>query len=214
MTEPPTRDRGVSLVQLEGELMQAWSGHDRDELDARLQLLARRAAEGDDSSTEALLRFVHRSGAVRKVVSRYVAESEIDEVEQRTLIAVQKSVGRFEARSRFMTWLHSVAVNTALAHQRSLSRRRETAVETIPEVDLLGRISSLVVRRADLNAAAKSLTPDQRAALAMWDEGYSYEDIAERMCVPVGTVRSRISRARDRLRELTEARPEGEEASR
>ena len=51
--------------------------------------------------------------------------------------------------------------------------------------------------------AARSLTPDQREALTLWEEGYSYEDIASKVGVPVGTVRSRISRARERLRELT-----------
>ena len=63
----------------------------------------------------------------------------------------------------------------------------------------------MVVRRADLGEAIRSLPPEQRAVLRLWDEGHPYEDIAELTGVPVGTVRSRISRARQRLRELTTA---------
>ena len=191
------------MAAVEGELMRVWADHDKAELDAGLTHLAQQAGDGRTAAADLLLRFIQRSGAVRPIVGRYVPDSEVDDVEQKTLIAVQRSVGAFQARSRFMTWLHAVAVNTALAHQRARSRRWETAVEMVGTDDDSGRISSIVVRRADISAAAHSLTPEQRVALTLWDEGYSYEDIAVRVGAPVGTVRSRISRARERLRELT-----------
>ena len=119
-------------------------------------------------------------------------------------IAVQRSVASFRSRSRFTTWLHSVGVHTALAHERARMRRREVAVDTEPDGgDDSGRISSIVVRRADLEQATRSLTPEQRAALRLWEDGHAYDDIAARLDVPVGTVRSRISRARRHLREAT-----------
>jgi RNA polymerase sigma-70 factor, ECF subfamily len=194
----------AASATVEAELMRAWAAHEREELDAALTRLALHSGRGHDAATDLLLRFIHRSGAVRPIISRYVPPGEIDDVEQQTLIAVQRSVGTFQARSRFMTWLHSVGAHTALAHVRAITRRRELTMEEAPEPgDDSGRISSIVVRRADLDAAARTLAPEQRLVLRLWDEGCSYEEIAERVGTPVGTVRSRISRARQRLRELT-----------
>jgi RNA polymerase sigma-70 factor, ECF subfamily len=192
----------AAIATVETELMRAWAAHDRDELDAALTYLAQQSG-GRAAATDLLLRFIHRSGAVRPIIRRYVPPGEIDDVEQQTLIAVQRSVGSFQSRSRFMTWLHSVGAHTALAHVRGLSRRRELTMEEAPDGDDSGRFSSIVVRRADLDAAARTLAPEQRLALRLWDEGHSYEEIAARVGAPVGTVRSRISRARQRLRELT-----------
>jgi RNA polymerase sigma-70 factor (ECF subfamily) len=127
----------------------------------------------------------------------------MEDVEQKTLIALQRSVASFQGRSKFLTWLHSVAANTALAHQRAIGRRRDQPVASdVPEVES-ATISSVVARRADITAAARALPLEQRQALALWEAGYSYDDIAERLGVAVGTVRSRISRGRDRIRELT-----------
>jgi RNA polymerase sigma-70 factor (ECF subfamily) len=192
-----------ALATVEGELLRAWTTHERDELDQALTHLAQQAGTGRPAATEIVLRFVRRSGALRPTIGRYVPESEIDDVEQKTLIAVQRSVGSFQARSRFMTWLHSVGVNTALAHQRALSRRPELPDMLDSAESDAGRISSVVAQRADIGMAARSLTPEQRRALTLWEQGYSYEDIATSVGAPVGTVRSRISRARERLRELT-----------
>jgi RNA polymerase sigma-70 factor, ECF subfamily len=199
----PPRAKPATLASLEGELMRAWDHHEKESLERNLVDVARRAGEHDRAAMEVLLRFVQKSGAVRRAAVHYVPESELDDVEQRTLIAVERSVGNFEERSRFMTWLHSVAINTALAHRRSLSRRREQALDLDAGEAFPDRISSIVVRRTDLAVAVQALPPEQRTALLLWDEGYSYEDIAERVGVPVGTVRSRISRGRERLRELT-----------
>jgi RNA polymerase sigma-70 factor (ECF subfamily) len=187
------------------ELMRAWGARDKDELDALLSDIAHRAGAGNEPATEMLLRFVSRSGALRPIIARYVPDSEVDDVEQKTLIAVQRSIGSFQGRSRCMTWLHSVGVNTALAHQRTLSRRRELPQDSMAneDDDDDGRFSSVVAGRMDLDAAALSLPTEQRQVMALWNEGFSYEEIATRVGVPVGTVRSRISRARDRLRDLT-----------
>jgi RNA polymerase sigma-70 factor, ECF subfamily len=193
----------AALATVEGELLRAWTTRDKEELDAALTHLAQQAGEGHAGATEIVLRFVRQSGALRPIIGRYVPDSDIEDVEQQTLIAVQRSIGTFQERSRFMTWLHSVGVNTALAHQRAWYRRRELPAELDRGGDDASRISSIVAYRADLSMAARSLTPDQREALTLWEEGYSYEDIASKVGVPVGTVRSRISRARERLRELT-----------
>ena len=199
-----TAGNPAAMATVEAELLRAWTANERDELDVALCDLARRSGDGNAAATELLLRFIQRSGAVRPVVRRYVPPGEVDDVEQQTMIAVQRSVASFRSRSRFTTWLHSVGVHTALAHERARMRRREVAVDTEPDGgDDSGRISSIVVRRADLEQATRALTPEQREALRLWEDGHAYDDIAARLDVPVGTVRSRISRARRHLREAT-----------
>ncbi|QDV32438.1 sigma-70 family RNA polymerase sigma factor [Tautonia plasticadhaerens] len=140
------------------------------------------------------------------------AEDAQDLLQESFLRAYQK-LGRFRGGSSFYTWLYRLSVNLALSHRR---RRRGPArlSELGPEggagvdpPDDLGRSdptlpAELAERDAAIQAALDALAPDHRAVVVLKEfDGLRYEEIAATLGVPVGTVRSRLHRARRELRE-------------
>ena len=114
---------------------------------------------------------------------------------------------RLKKRDSFRAWFLQILRNEAYNTMRR--RRRLTPVEELPEgpapdADSAGRL--------DLKAALRELTEDQRTALLLQQEGYSLEEIGEALDVPVGTVKSRISRAKKTLRTILEDDHNGKEA--
>ena len=116
---------------------------------------------------------------------------------QEALIAVARGLSHYDGRARFTTWLYRVATNAALDEVRRRSRRPEpTEVPTdLPSPD--GSFESAVDARLDVDSALASLSPEFRAAVVLRDLcDLDYQEIADVLDVPVGTVRSRISRGR------------------
>lgn len=181
--------------------------------------LVQRAKNGDKSAFDMLVRkYQHRIAAV---VSRFVRDyAESQDVVQDSFIRAYKSLSGFRGDSQFYTWMYRIAVNTAKNHLASKKRRPSFDVElddaeTIdggiyiqnndtPEHELLRDEIAQVVSKA-----LQQLPEDIRQAITLREmEGLSYEEIADVMNTPVGTVRSRIFRAREaidaRLRPLYE----------
>ena len=173
--------------------------------------LVSRVQRGDMAAFDLLVRkYQHRVAAV---ISRYVADrSEVQDVAQETFLRAWRALGNFRGDAQFSTWLHRIAVNTAKNHLVSLNRRppasdidAEDAAQfesggrlrdhDTPERELLrDEIERTVLR------AVEALPEDLREAITMREaEGLSYEAIAERMDCPIGTVRSRIFRAREAI---------------
>jgi RNA polymerase sigma-70 factor, ECF subfamily len=175
------------------------------------QKLVVRAQRGEKTAFELLVRkYQHR---VAKLVSRYVRDrAEVEDVTQETFIKAYRAINGFRGDSAFYTWLYRIAVNTAKNYLESQGRRppgtdldaegaealaqgeplRDVAT---PERHLLTDEIAATVRRA-INA----LPPDLRMAITLREiEGLSYEEIAEVMECPIGTVRSRIFRAREAI---------------
>ncbi|BCY10623.1 hypothetical protein L3i22_057110 [Actinoplanes sp. L3-i22] len=122
--------------------------------------------------------------------------ADVDDAAQETLIAVARGIHTFEGRSRFSSWLHRVAVNAALEVLRRKTRAGVPADE-VPETGALRRMSSVAATRMDVENALNRLPEQYREALRLREfEQRSYEEIADLLHLPVGTVRSRISRAR------------------
>lgn len=120
---------------------------------------------------------------------------------QNALIAVARGIRRFDGRSAFTTWLYRVAMNAALDELRRRNRR-PIPVETLPEGHA-ATATDQVDARIDLDAALGSLPVDFRVAVVLRDLcDLDYAEIATVLDVPVGTVRSRISRGRDALAAL------------
>lgn len=166
-------------------------------LDGMLDELAGRAAGGDDAALEVLLELIHRLGLHRPAITALILDTAaVDDVAQLTLVAVERHIRSFQGRSKFRTWLHSVARNEALM---TLRRRADEPVEELPEAS--GRISSVVVGRLRIEALVDSLPEPYASTLRLQlFEGLDYEAIAHRLDVPLGTVRSRLAKAKDLFR--------------
>ena len=175
------------------------------------QQLVARVQKGDNRAFDLLvLKYQHK---IFGLISRYVRDTdEIQDVAQEAFIKAFRALPRFRGDSAFYTWLYRIAINTAKNYLVSRSRRppaRDIDVEDAeyyesasslknienPENALYGEELKQVV-----DSAIKELPEDLRTAVTLREfEGLSYEDIADVMDCPVGTVRSRIFRARESI---------------
>src|SRR5215212_9187927 len=183
--------------------------------------LVHRVQRGDKGAFDALvLKYQHK---VVKLVMRYVRNpAEAEDIAQEAFIKAYRALPQFRGDSAFYTWLYRIAINTA---KNAIVSRDRSPIEydldlQNPEesYDVQGRLKdsetpeALVMTeeiRTTVNTAIDALPEDLRTAIVLRElEGLSYEEIAATMECPVGTVRSRIFRAREaidhRLREVFE----------
>jgi len=188
---------GVAAADV--EIASARDAGDYARVDAALAPVVAEAAAGDQAALELLLRFIstHRlaQGAVRRLL---VDERDVDDAVQSTLVAVSRGIGSFEGRSRFTTWLFKVAEREAL----QVLRRNKNVAQPADD-DLSGltaevrRMSSVIASREMIRQAFDELDPKFREPVLLCDvEGLEYAAIAERLGVPLNTVRTRIMRGR------------------
>jgi len=183
--------------------------------------LVRRVQRGDKGAFDALvLKYQHK---LVKLVMRYVRNpAEAEDIAQEAFIKAYRALPQFRGDSAFYTWLYRIAINTAknavVARDRSPIDYDLDRHNTDESYDMQGRMKDsetpegLVLTdeiRSTVNAAIDALPEDLRTAIMLRElEGLSYEEIAAAMDCPVGTVRSRIFRAREaidrRLREVFE----------
>lgn len=171
-----------------------------------------RAQGGDKRAFDLLV--VKYQQKVAKLISRYMRDqSEVQDVTQDAFIKAYRALPGFRGDSAFFTWLYRIAINTARNWLASQGRRPSApnAIETedgetFNETDNLTDIStpeSMVASREiaeTVNAAIEELPEELRTAIVLREiEGMSYEDIAQSMDCPIGTVRSRIFRAREAI---------------
>ena len=173
--------------------------------------LVRRVQRGERGAFDLLvLRYQHK---VVKLVARLLRDpAEAEDVAQEAFVKAYRAIGSFRGDSAFYTWLYRIAVNTArntmasrqrrpLDYEADLNESEQTAVESrmrdtdTPEAAAL----SDEIHRT-VNRAVADLPEDLRTAIILREvEGLSYEEIANAMDCPVGTVRSRIFRAREAI---------------
>ncbi|WP_317929378.1 RNA polymerase sigma factor RpoE [Halioxenophilus sp. WMMB6] len=173
------------------------------------QQLVERVQKGDKRAFDLLvLKYQHK---IIAIVSRYIKDNaEVYDVVQEAFIKAYRALGNFRGDSAFYTWLYRIAINTAKNHLVSRGRRPPSSDVDIDEADYYDGSEPLrdiespegAMARDQLqevvNTAIASLPEDLRTALTLREmEGLSYEDIAAVMDCPVGTVRSRIFRARE-----------------
>lgn len=175
------------------------------------QELVERVQRGDKSAFDLLVRrHQHR---IANLISRYVYDqAEVADITQEVFIKAYRAIADFRGESAFYTWLYRIAINTAKNYLVSMGRQPSnsnieaeeaeqaegnTALRVIatPERSLLGReIVETVVK------AIQDLPEDLRTAITLRElDGLSYEEIAVAMECPIGTVRSRIFRAREAI---------------
>jgi RNA polymerase sigma-70 factor, ECF subfamily len=176
------------------------------------QLVAR-AQRGDRGAFDVLVRrYQHR---IVQLVERLVGEADALDVAQEAFIKAYRALGGFRGQSAFYTWLYRVAINTA--KNFLVARRRRPAAQDIDvsEAELFGHTGQMsdvdtpealalsAEIRDTVSRAIARLPEDLRQAITLRElDGLSYEEIAEVMACPIGTVRSRIFRARAAIDEV------------
>jgi RNA polymerase sigma-70 factor, ECF subfamily len=176
-------------------------------LDVVLDELAKRAAAGNDSATELILELVHRLKLARGAIAPIVSDpTAADDVAQSTLVTVERKISSYEGRSKFRTWLFTVARNEALMAVRP----RKSDAEPVAEPPAAAaRFSSIVAFRVSIEALVESLPDPYRETLKLQVfENLGYDAIAVRLGVPIGTVRSRLAKARQLLWDAMKAERE------
>ena len=181
------------------------------ERDVDAELVAR-VQRGDKRAFDLLVLKYQRK--IMRLLSRMIREpAEVEDVAQEAFIKAYRALPQFRGDSAFYTWLYRIAINTARNWQAANGRRPSTSSiietddnETFDQIDNLTDIStpeSLMASRQvvdTVNAAIDALPEDLRTAIVLREiEGLSYEDIAQTMNCPIGTVRSRIFRAREAI---------------
>ena len=173
--------------------------------------LVRRVQQGDSKAFDLLVRkYQHR---IVGLIGRYIADwSECQDVAQETFLRAYRAIGNFRGDAQFYTWLHRIAVNTAKNHLVSHNRRPPT--DDIDVEDAEQYASGMRLRDNDtperelmrqqleqtVMRAVEALPEELRVAITLREvDGLSYEEIATRMDCPIGTVRSRIFRAREAI---------------
>jgi len=175
------------------------------------QLLVERVQRGDKSAFDILVRkYQHK---VMNVISRYIKDhSEVQDVAQEAFIKAYRALPRFRGDSAFYTWMYRIAINTAKNYLVAQGRRLPNTDIDAQDAEQYDGESALkeyatpesLLRRDEIQSAVfrtiDQLPIDLKTAISLRElEGLSYEEIAEAMDCPVGTVRSRIFRARESL---------------
>jgi RNA polymerase sigma-70 factor (ECF subfamily) len=173
--------------------------------------LVRRVQSGERVGFDLLVdKYQHR---VAHLVARYVRDAtEVEDVTQEVFIKAYRGLANFRGESAFYTWLYRIAVNTAKNHAVAAGRRateqavdaheaeQYTAASPLREAATPEReLASDQIQQA-INATLEGLPAELRDALVLREmDGLTYEEIAAVMECPIGTVRSRIFRARDAI---------------
>jgi len=172
------------------------------------QVLVDRVLNGDKNAFNLLV--VRYQNKLAHLVSRYVLPSEVPDVVQETFIKAYRSLSSFKGESIFYTWLYRIAVNTAKNYLISQGRRPPSSdidaseaesydsAESLRDIDNPENLALSKEVGKVVFEAIEALPDDLKTAITLREiDGLSYEEIAEIMSTPVGTVRSRIFRARD-----------------
>ncbi|MES2562435.1 MAG: RNA polymerase sigma factor RpoE [Pseudomonadota bacterium] len=176
------------------------------------QQLVERAQRGDKHAYELLV--VKYQRKLQRLLSRFIRDStEVEDVTQEAFIKAYRALPSFRGDSAFYTWLYRIGINTAKNYLVAMGRRAPTTTDidaeeaesfedgdqlrdlNTPENEMMSRQVGDVV-----NQTLEALPEELRTAITLREiEGLSYEDIANIMNCPIGTVRSRIFRAREAI---------------
>lgn len=172
-------------------------------------LLVKRVQAGDQAAFNLLV--TRYQSRVVALIGRYINDyDEALDVAQESFVKAWRAIGKFRGDAQFYTWLYRIAINTAKNFLAARNRRAydnridihdsedpslEARIQDVDSPDAVaesGEVGSAVLR------AVEALPEDLRTAIVLREvEGMSYEDIADKMDCPIGTVRSRLFRARD-----------------
>jgi RNA polymerase sigma-70 factor, ECF subfamily len=173
--------------------------------------LVRRVQQGDRSAFDLLVvKYQHK---ILKLIMRYVRDSsEAMDVAQEAFLKAYRAAPSFRGDSAFYTWLYRIAINTAKNHLVAMARRpthfnldtqdpeQSEVLSDLHDLDTPEGFAQSDEIREAINRTIRNLPEELRTAILLREiEGMSYEEIAQTMECPVGTVRSRIFRAREAI---------------
>ncbi|MDR0440472.1 MAG: RNA polymerase sigma factor RpoE [Candidatus Accumulibacter sp.] len=189
------------------------------------RILVERAQKGDTQSFEQLVGKYQRK--LGRLLSRFIRDdAEVEDVAQEAFIKVYHALPTFRGESAFYTWLYRIGINTAKNHLVAKGRRVPTSTEfdtdeaesfedagNLHDINTPERLLQSKQIGQTIDAAMEALPEELRNAIVLREiEGLSYEEIATAMNCPIGTVRSRIFRAREavaeKLRPLLDTAPD------
>ena len=179
-------------------------------------MLVERAVAGDEKAFELLV--IKYQRRIQRLIGRMVRDVDlVEDIAQETFIRAYRALAQFRGEAQFYTWLYRIAVNTAKKALMDLKRNPTVSEnffksgdddETSPlENDLISSETPDAVLASKeiaemVNAVMEALPEELRQAITLREiEGLSYEEISEVMSCPIGTVRSRIFRAREAISE-------------
>lgn len=168
-----------------------------------------RASGGDSAAFNRLMEM--HEGRMYAVALRMCANREdAQDCLQEAMLRIYRAIGSFKGQSSFATWVYRITMNTCLDELRRKKNRQNTSLDSLLDmgwspVDESNAPEKQAMRsetRKVLDAAIASLPEDMRSAVVLRDiQGFSYDEIAAMLEINVGTIKSRISRGREKLRE-------------
>ena len=173
-------------------------------------LLLRRAQNGDAQAFDELMT-VHEKRIYALCLRMTGNREDALDCAQDAMLRVWRALGSYRKQASFSTWVYRVATNTCLDYLRKKKTRPSVSLDAMEDdgfspSDASGdpvQQSEAAARKRTLAAGIASLPPDMRAALVLRDvQGFSYEEVSDILDTPLGTVKSRINRAREKLRSI------------
>ena len=174
------------------------------------ELLLRRACKGDVQAFEELMQS-HESRIYAIVLRMMGNREDAQDCAQEAMVRIYRAMGSFKGQSALATWIYRITMNSCLDELRRRKARKVTSLDSLVDNgwsptdtgDTPEEHGLRVEKQNALNQAIQSLPDDMRAAIILRDvKGYSYDEIASILDANVGTIKSRISRGREKLREI------------
>ena len=178
--------------------------------------LIERASSGDPAAFNRLME-MHEKKMYAVALRMCGNREDAQDCLQEAMLRVYRAIGGFKGQSSFSTWLYRITMNTCLDELRRKKNKQSTSLDNLLEQgwspsDDEGTPEKHAVRaemRRELNQAIQELPEDMRSAVVLRDiQGFAYDEIAEMLETNVGTIKSRISRGREKLREILSKKPE------
>lgn len=172
--------------------------------------LIQRAAKGDGAAFSELMA-QHESRMYAVTLRMCANREDAQDCLQDAMLRIYRAIGSFKGQSAFSTWIYRITMNTCLDELRRRKSRSASSLDTLlesgwspaDEDDVPERHAIASEQRRTIDQAISQLPEDMRAAVVLRDiQGFTYDEIADMLGANIGTVKSRISRGRERLRQI------------